>query len=498
MNKCEEERERIRATFLEKIKDSRARIIMSSSFTANPEFEEKYLEEIKKDPYLFGLYKKWIISVSPYPFPKDTDLYKLRDIILRPLEKGKFKPLETYKHINKPAFYLLLDFLKEFILDEAMDGMWDYYFNLSELPEKEKEELQGSLGAIIKPTLIQALSITDKESNEKEGYPSLINAWVDKLKYLIFSNLNIEYFELPEDNESFILAFEEEWTKLYKYSDSFYGFNVVPLVDPTDWIRYLKMPFKLPKFKRLSSSKYYKEVMNYVASFATVKPVPVLDIKVFFRRELAQLYKPLINNSLRKYHNHGNKFSEKQLEEIINDEFRKMVRDFQFFYKSTKDIQKKEHQGQSLLAPIGYGGHLAQPGHIYNNNEYPFTAYIKEKLENRLRTYFVIDKDGFSFEFDDKKQYASPWDTGNIPDYDFVNEEGKPIGWMILTFASILGKNERTLRRWDEKKLLVAKRYGRYGKYKRNKYQYRYYTKEDRGKAKEVEELMIKRKQHKI
>jgi hypothetical protein len=492
MNKYEEKRNRIREEVCGKINDKKAKLVFSSSFTAEPQFEEEYLDDIEKNDYLFSLYKKWILNLSPYPFPKDPDLYNLRSIILKPIEKKKLLPLEVYKYIDRPVFYLLLDFLNEFF--EGIVAPLDYYF--SRLSKGDQEKIAKDLEATIEATLVQALTISDKEANEKEGYTTFVNAWMDKSKFLLFKNLKLGYLEMPEDNKLFIKSFKEEWEKLYPFSDLNYGFSVVPLIDHKDWFKLLKLPFDYPELKSVLKSKFYRELMNYVVAFATVKPVPVLGLKIYFREQLLELFKPLIKNQIIKAKWKGNQFvSDSELEKILNEKFNEMVTEFQFFYKPTQEIQKKDFKGQTLLAPVGFGGQFADIGNIYDNNQYPFTAYIKEKLINLLNNYFEKDFDNGSFSLMDD-DLVDVWDKNYIPDYDFIDKNGNKLGWQIKTFCGIIGKSDKTLRRWDKEKLLGAKRYGFCRKFKSGKYQYRYYTRDDIDKAKLAKEVTLLRKQH--
>jgi len=493
--------ENVRQRYLEKIGDKKTAMIVRSNFQAKPIFEDKYYDYIKKEPFLFSIYEKWILSQSPFPFPNEDELYKLREIILQPLMTGKSDISNVHKKINLPALYLLLDIL---------DG---YFFKIF-VCATEYYGIESFSDDQIELIATRALSICDEASNKKEGYPYFLNAFVDKTKCMLFCILNIGYKKFPEDTDDFINQIKNEWKELYPYSDSFQGFEVVPLIDPDDLIRFLKLPFENRQYQQLTKNKHYQQIMNYIVAISTFKPVPVEDIKYGYREKLIDLFVPLAETMFKKVKAKksfsSEVISDGDLKKIITEAIQNCVLEFRYFYKTVEEGKKSSFKGTNFFAPIGFRKSLATIGNITDDNQFPFTSYIETKLTQKINDYFEDDKassyQSLDQEFEDYEGSSSrmmdrisndyTMSGDDIPDFDFIDENGQRVGWLIDTFANIVSKSVDTLRRWDREGLLKAQRGGFYKKYKATKTQYRYYIEKDRQEVPKIAELKLKNKRH--
>lgn len=494
--------ETIRSEFLQNIKNAKTRLIVESNLTALPEFEDQYFSYISEHPQYFEIYKQWILTQSPLPFPDDEKLLYLRN---ETFGNREIKDGEALGQIKWPIFFLLIDIVHPFIKRTITQALSYYDLKISEHAIDKQVMLALTAAAI--PSLI----FSTPENIVKEGYPDFLTSFLEKFKTFFYGEIALPHQPLPSNTDNFIQTIENEWPKLYPYSDSLYGFEVVPSIPPEAIIRYLSLPFKNQKYRYLSKAKIYREMMNYIVSLATFKPTPDIRIKAYFRQELCKLFIPLTANIMRRLKRQQDKIglTEYQLEKIVLDELTKMTREFQFFYSTSKNLENKKISPFSILA-LPLNGQLAKIGHIYKNDEYPFTDYIVKKLESRIKVYFQVDSetrehDSIDMEFLNKEgDVLTLADIVEIAennlhtrDYDAEDASGKIIGWKINTFAQITGKSLKTLRRWDKQGLLVADRYKIYAPRLHKHIQYRAYTRDHMSKVKSIEKITQDKMHHK-
>ena len=493
--------EKIRRDAIKNIKGERDRAVILSCFTAKPIFEDKYYKYILNKPEYFDIYKKWVLSQSPIPMPKDESLYFLTKNIIVGIDKDG-----TEIKINTAVLFLLLDILNPFInglLNRAF-----LYYKVKDIKAK----------AIVSTTVIAA-TVFGQEDVARLGYPSFIPTFCDVFKTCLPGEIDVKYKKLPKQDELFAAAFEKEWVKLYPYSDSLYGFEVIPIPSPDDMFRYLGLPFENRKFQKLKKEKIYRETMNHVAAMATFKPVPDARVKEYFKDELTKLFEPLVESDIKRVkENEQSGYSPSDINELkteLKKELGKMTNEFNFFYASTKNLDKEKLSPfENIFLPIK--GVLARLGHIFSSNEYPFTDYIAEKFRKKTKTYFtkeIFNEDHLSLDMevgsdsyggDDRKdKLADIIDANMLPvskvasDYDAKDADGKPVGWTIRTFAGLANKSMKTLRDWDRKGLLKPERYSIYSRIHRKKIMYRAYKHEDLYSVESVSEYMKDRMLHK-
>ena len=499
--KPEKPYEKIRRRAVKNIKGERDRAVILSCFTAQPIFEDKYYKYISKKPEYFDIYKKWVLSQSPIPMPNDESLYFLAKNIIVEINKDG-----TEIKIKKAVLFLLLDILNPFI--NGLLNRASVYYKVEDIKAK----------AIVSTTVIAA-TIFGQEDVARLGYPSFIPAFCDVFKTCLPGEIGVKYKKLPKQDELFAAAFEKEWVKLYPYSDSLYGFEVIPIPSPDDMFRYLGLPFENRKFQKLKKEKIYRETMNYVAAMATFKPIPDARVKSYFKDGLTKLFEPLVGSDIKRVkENEQSGYSPNDINELkleLKKELGKITNDFDFFYASTKNLDKEKLSPfDNFFLPIR--GVLARLGHIFSRNEYPYTDYITEKYRKKTKPYFFKDAfigDHLSNEMEVGRESYSGGDRKNelkdlineeeLPvskvasDYDAKNADGEPVGWTIKTFAGLAGKSMKTLRDWDKKELLKPERYSIYSRIHREKILYRAYKHEDIEKARSVSEYMKDRMLHK-
>lgn len=490
----------VREEQLATITDDRIRSIFACQYEARPEYEKEYYEYISTRPEYLEIYKHWVLSQSPYPMPNDPDLYRVREGILEkaidPSSDG-----DTIL-INRRLLFFLIDMLMPFIGRTVALGI-QYY----EIPEdKKRSEL---LEGMIFNAAGHAIRFSSKEDVEREGYENFINGFMDLFKVCFSTEMESISISFPAENELFVLAFEREWERLLPYSDVLYGFEVMPAFSPADIFRYLRLPFTDKKFKQLSEATAYKQVMNYVSGMATFKPLPDSRIRAFYRNELCGLFTPLVEGEIRRV---KNKRQFVLSDETLKIELRKTIKDlasnFEYFFATRNNIQKGKLAGDgSWTFPLR--GQLVKLGHVSENDEYPFTAYVTKKLRQRMKEYFADDLprenavslDDETGDFGDGRTLgdtiseSSNHHSSEIPPYDARDADGKEIGWKIETFAGIVGKGASTLRRWDDEGIFPSKRY-KIRSHVHGTVPFRFYTEEDIPKAHAITKDMEKRIRH--
>jgi hypothetical protein len=494
--------EKIRSELLSSIKDERTKLIMRSNFTSSPQFEDKYFEYVFKHPEYYQIYKKWVCSQSPIPVPEDEDLIFLRNAIFN---NRKIIDGESFVEVvNKPVLYFFIDITWPFIKQLVDKGLAYYKIKNSDKP------LDAQIMSAIITAAVPSLAFSDLEDITKEGYPYLLTSFLDKFRVFFFGEIAAPVPTLPDDDAKFIRSVEQEWLKLYDYSDSCYGFEVMPTISPQDMIRYFMLPFNSKRYRELSESKIYRQMMNYFVSIATFKPVPDTRIKIYYQHELCKLFVPLAKN-LAKRHIRNKSFilDESKLQPLIEGEISKLPVGFNFFFKTIENLKKgKELAFQNKIFPMN--GQTVKLGHIFDSDEYPFTDFVVKKIEAKMKKYFEMDKrlgtvsldETYFDEEGEEKTLAeglADSDTGaetHIPNYDAGGKDDL-VGWKIETFARIVGKSADTLRRWDRNGYLKPKRYSIRSKIYRKNIEYRVYVRDDIVKVKEVAIRMEKKEKHK-
>jgi len=466
-------------------------------------YKKCYFNYIKNDPELLMIYQKWIISGGI--LINDNWLYGLRD-----------KLFLNEKKVEIPIFYFLFDLLKKFILSVAMQGLI-YYGKIKPSENsnvfRKRDDLKRAMFSAFKISM----ECCDKKNVREQGFSNFIIAITEYFKSAFYIVLGIKHLDIcpSKDDKKFIENFNKEWKKLYQFSDNFYGFDVIPALNIENFLRYLQIPFKKTSdLKNLSKTKIYKEIMNHVVSVATIKPMSDIRIKIYYREQLANLFMPLAKKLCKKTKKKEScNLSEENLMAVIKNEINNFIKDFQFCYLSTEKLKKGENFNfKSLIAPIGYGKQLVNLGHIFDNKEYPLTAYLEIKLKRRINLYIQDDTKNFNHISLDKEienkdgsktsrlDSISNEDINNdkayIPDYDAKDAYNNILGWKIRTFSGIIEKSVDTLRRWEKLELIKPKRYEIYSPIQHKKIYYRAYTKDHIKQAKNISNIMDKRKRH--
>lgn len=495
------EYEKIREELVNSIDDERIKMIYSSQFYATPEFEPIYYEKIKNNPEYFDIYKRWVLSQDPLRLVPNEDLYKLRSGII-PFFQDENSDIFKY---NRPLLVFFLDLIYPFVKKSVIMA-FDYY------DLKDKDLSPNQTMKIMEETAIQSLSLCDKETVEKAGYPSLDIAFMDMFKTIFSYNIGSVFIKAPDDDEDLIKLFETEWKKLSKYSDNLYGFEVVPRISPSDIFRYLKLPFKDKKYIELRKTNTYKQVMNYIVSIAcSFKPLPDSRIRTYFRNELSELFRPLVKKLI-SISIQNRSFILKDQAQILEDQLVKELPDiiagFDFFFATQQNLKEdKTLPFRKLFLPLR--SWLVKIGNNSDLDEYPLTDYLSKKIKYKIKKYCYTDRNSSDVSLDKElDKYEEDEDTrlsdflstdkdynnNDIPSYDAIDKEGSVIGWKIDTFAGIINKGKSTLQRWDRYNLLKPKRYviGKKG------YQthYRAYTEDDLIKAKEIDIELNKKARH--
>ena len=492
--------EKIRAEMIDKIEDKKAKSIVASHFCFDPQIDELYFEHISKKAELLEIYKRWVLHPGPIPYDNDDNLYKLREEILSPSATDA----EIIK-ADRRCLMFLID-----ILSPYLEGMVIKALSYYELKNTEIEI--NELNEIIERAMLQSINLCDQNYIEKSGYPSFAIAVFDMFKIIFASKLGMQYISMPEDDSEFVKKFERAWDELKPYSDNLYGFEIIPAVTFEDMLRYLKLPFKNKKYRSLSKTNIYRQVINYIAATATFKPVPDPCIRIYYREELAKLFQPLvdklINEAVRKKTFLLGQDGVEKLKKEIMLQVPKIIAEFDFFYATTNSLQKKKISPFSILT-MPLRGWLVKLGHNASLDEYPLTDYLSKKINNMMQEYtssdlasdadISLDEELNQYPDDDASTLRDVLSIKNagidIPEYDAKDKNGNPIGWKIDTFAGIVNKGSSTLRRWDQTGFLKAERYeinsnGR-------KTLYRAYTEDDVNKARNIEKIMQKRMKHK-
>jgi hypothetical protein len=481
-----------------------ARAIVGSQFSAKPNFEYEYYEHIKTRDEYFGMYVRWVLSQSPLPpLPEDAELYAMREDILG-IRGGK-----TAMSIDYPLLYFFFDMISPF-LDRLIDTALSYYALADDGSRNGKK-----LSIAVTNAMVGTFILCDAEEAAHEGYVSFLTVFLDTFKVLFAKEIGSGPTAFSFVDKEFVAAFEREWRRLWPYSDALYGFEVMPVFSPEDMFRYLRLPFSAYDLRNLSMKPEYRQVMNYVAAMATFKPVPDCRVRMYFRQELCRLFAPLVSHHIEDAKKKMEKskapltsYGEECLRECLNGKVLEAVASFDYFYATTKNLQKKK------ISPFGkfflpLRGRLAVLGHIFEQNEYPFTAYIGKMLKKETDQYFFNDKlpfDANSLDVlvdPDKNTRrvdlileASASGDGHVPNYDAVDRNNRPVGWKTDTFAGIMGMGSSTLRRWEDLKLIKPKRYAIFSKKHRRIVEYRAYAREDMNRAREISEQMKRAMRH--
>lgn len=432
--------------------------------------------------------------------PDDDDLYQLRQNALG--LPDVISP-ETKMNINEPLLFLLLDMLNPFI-DNLISHALKYY--CISISSNENKIFTAKILAFRK-----SLMMWGKEDVYREGYPYLLVALTDTFIIFFANAIGIKKFSFPNDDTLFKTAFEKEWQRIAVHANYMYDFEVMPMFSSEDIFRYLRLPFTNKILRNLSKQKSYQEVMNYVVSIATFKPMPDGRIRTYYRQELCKLFVPLITSRIKKITKKKQfLLNTETLREELEKELAKIANGFEFFYATRNNLQNKHQTAlNSLNFPLR--GELVELGTLSSNNQYPFTAYITKKFEEKIRTYFSDDFKGELTISLDKpiengfEEYGSMADLisnesqnniNYIPDYDAKDASDNILGWKIKTFAGIVEKSVDTLRRWEKRGLIKPKRYEIYSPIQHKKIYYRAYTKDHVKQAKNINNIMDKKKRH--
>jgi hypothetical protein len=491
--------EKIRQDRLDQLKEP-AKSIVASQFSATPRLEAQYYDYVSRDPYYRDLHARWILSISPLPpLPGEEELYRLREDVLG--IRGIAEPKTVV--LSEPLFALLLDICIPFF--EPLVGQALAYYSL---PQKTDADVETA----VQRAAYRALIMCDAGHVQEQRYPDFITAFGDTFKLLFAVEIGFEHEALPVEDAPFVQTIEKEWQRLLPRSDYLYGFEVVPELTPEAMLRYLRLPFENEDYRHLLKQRTYQQINNYIVALATFKPVPYSEVTVHFRQELCALYLPLAESiAKRKAKKKEQIFSAEDILAIVREEIPKATAAFDYFYATKKSLGQGKQPAGSMVFPLN-NSYLAKIGHLSSNDEFPFTAYLEQKLEERMSFYFADDlaRSGISLD----KESSDKDDEGgtlldtiadgpgvldnrlHIPDYDAIDKEGKNIGWRRDTFAGIIGKHRDTLKRWDQDGSLVPKRYSIYSFTHKKNIEYRAYTREDREKVKEVETLKAKKARH--
>ena len=487
---------------VDSIKDEKARLIVGCQFDAFPLLDDQYFEYIKGIPLYLGIYKRWVLSngcLMPH-LPTDPEMYRLREDVLG------IHRIENPKTIviNEALFMFLLDICRPF-LEPIVNHAMIYY----PLSEKTDHEVMVA----IQKAFQGALLLCDDEQVEKHGYPDFIVALDDAFKIFFAQEIEFKHKIFPTDDEEFVEEIEKEWTKLLPHSDSLYGFEVMPVIAPEDMLRYLRLPFANKSWQKISKSKTHHQMLNYIVSLSTFKPLPDNRIKTYFGQELCSLFLPLAESIVKSLKKKKEiELSAEELKGLVVNEISKALKNFDYFYTTKKSLGNKKISPFSVaLFPIT-DSNVAKLGHIYSYDEFPFTSFIQKRLKNKIMLYFKGDpaseNDSLDQEINDDGDTLidivntndPSYDTRGfqIPDYNAQTREKEIIGWKRDTFADIVGVHPDTLIRWEKAGLLIPKRYSIYSYKTRDNTLYRAYTDDDLKKVKGIQEFRAKNQRHKI
>jgi len=485
-----------------------SRFILESYFDWHPRLEPFYRDGIKTDPHLFDLFKRWVLKDGML-----TDMYSFRESEYRWL----LAYISTDKKRAKQISYFILDALWGWLYPK-MVNTFSYYCQI----EITQEVLLGFIredsefGESVASAVFKALQLFCSE------YPRLPRnreyIFADFFACTLVVNLveMLPNFEEVKNNDEFKNIIEQEWAALLPYRDFSSGFSIVPKIAPEALVRYLHLPdFK--EFSGLRKEKTYREINEYLIALAVLRPQPVVSMRQYFQKEVIELYRPLIRKILKqKQHDKAllSGTSTAYENEFIK-EAQKILADFEPFYKSfgfkslkklkvdsDKDVLKEEvvqkfQDGHFM--PFGLDGRLIKHQMIGEvDKELPFSAFLQHRILDLADKWFegdsILDKKSWSKNAGmdvDADSFRAP-DAVGLPNYDFYDKEGLPVGWLPLTFAGIVNLSQSTLKRWRKEGLLIGVASGQ--KHKRFGSQYRFYVKADIAKAKDIKLLKEKRK----
>jgi hypothetical protein len=490
---------KIREEMISKITDERVRLIVGSQFSAIPVLEAEYYDYISQNPFYAGVFTRWVLSQSPLPpTPTEEEFYRMREDILGISGIAEPKTIQ----LDESLLLFFLDICSPFIEPLVAKGV-EYYA----LSKSDKELVTAA-----KEGAFSALLLCDFEHVQKENYPLFLTAFLDAFRIYFYSQIGAPAIGIPADDAKLVEITEKEWTRLHAYSDSLYGFEVMPVIPIEMMLKYLRLPFSNQEHRKLSATQAYRQVLNYVVALATFKPVPDTRVKAYFRQELCSLYVPLAEKIIKREAKKG-ALSKENLRTIVLDEIVKVASEFDYFYATKKNLTNKKISPFDVMVFPLTDRYTAKLGHISDSDEFPFTSYLEQKLEARMKFYFAEDarfpdisldeefvgEDGEKWTRLDTLSADSPELTDyaqHIPDYDAKSKNGELIGWKMNTFASITGKSKDTLKRWNKEGLLVPKRYPIYSPTYKKQIEYRAYVQEDIPKAKEVDSLKAKKMRH--
>jgi hypothetical protein len=290
------------------------------------------------------------------------------------------------------------------------------------------------------------------------------------------------------------------------FRDDLYGFLVVPKIRFPDFFRYLHLPSQ-PRFRNLFTNKIYRQINDYIIYSALVRPQIFPEITNYLSQKILELYRPLVQSLIKAKRRDGaisEVFKDEDLESAVFETIEKknffgLFEPFYATFGGTPDHIAKTPQGskkeenfvkkwqEKIIAPVGVGNRLVIPGMIGNLHEYPFTAYFKEKVTQLIDEFF----EGYGSVFESNSKELDEFSESNFstgyPPYNFLDDQGTRIGWMIKTFAGIVGISYETLKRWQREGLLIGRQTNViYKKFGGKRFKYRYYTEEDIKTAKEV------------
>ena len=294
---------KIREEMVSKIADERARLVVGSQFSAIPVLEAKYYDHISHNPFYAGVFARWVLDQSPLPpTPTEEEFYRMREDILGIHSIADPKTIR----LNESLLLFFLDICSPFIEPLVAKGVEYYALN------KSNKELVTAA----KEAAVSALLVCDFEHVQKEHYPLFLTAFLDAFKIYFYSQIGAPAISVPLDDVELVQTIEKEWTRLQEYSDSFYGFEVVPIISIEMMLRYLRLPFFTQEYRKLSATKAYRQVLNYIVACATFKPVPDSRIKTHFRQELCSLYLPLAEKIIKREAKKG-ALSKEELQSLV-------------------------------------------------------------------------------------------------------------------------------------------------------------------------------------
>lgn len=489
MSKMYRNREEIREEFIE-VFNGKTQLIALSYFDWRPCFEEKYLAAIQMNSDIFAIYKRWVLAQNKMWLPNPEEALVLRAAALSRRDDPTF--CSGTVSFDKTIACLIMDIYWPMI--SASIGSAIVYHTGIKVGKNEVRDLMQNESEFEKAILnaLHSSLVCCDEVTASRIYPDFGIALQHLFITFLPNQLEVESLDLStiSDDESFQKAVEEEWVKLLPYADLMFGFSVMPKLGFPDIIRYLRLP-RNPAFKKIAKDRQYRDINNYLIFSALVRPQPLPEINLWLRHELVELYRPLIERTLKRKQKSGAlKIQSDEICSELMNKLDKYSEEFEPFYASfggnhmQRGWKPKASWLQQMIAPIGWSGRLVKLGSIFDiKHEYPATAFFSQKISALIDQWFIADEEPSDMTFDDDHHQETA--EGTLPDYDFANQDkGENMGWLPRTFAGILGVSYRTLKRWQKDGLLVGRQGDQtYKKFGGGKKHFKYYVKDDLAQA---------------